>query len=119
MTTERREAPRLRTFLGGRVTFNRHNSTLDCMVRNLSASGALLQVSDAVALPASFDLEIAKHQRSYIARIRWRHGERIGVAFETQPAAEVVPLDMARRLKHCEQDNARLKSRIRQLTEAG
>ncbi len=76
-------------------------------------------ISDSIALPNAFDLEVARHQRSYVARIRWREGERVGVAFETQPSSEIVPLDMARRLKHCEQDNARLKSRIRQLTEAG
>ncbi len=119
MMIERRKAQRLRSLLGGRVSFNQSHSTLDCVVRNLSEDGALLQVSDAVALPASFDLEVAKHQRSYIARIRWRDGERVGVAFESQPAAEIVPLDMARRLKHCEQTNARLKARISQLTEAG
>lgn len=119
MTIERRRAPRLRSLLGGRVSFNQRNSTLDCVVRNLSEDGALLVVSDAVALPNAFDLDIARQQRSYIARIRWRHGERVGVAFETQPAADIVPLDMARRLKHCEENNARLKSRIRQLTEAG
>jgi hypothetical protein len=120
MMTERRKAPRLRTFLGGHVVFNQRYSTLDCMVRNLSADGAQLQFSDSIALPSAFDLDIAKHQRSYTARIRWRDGERIGVAFADQPSvAEVVPLDLARRLKHCEQDNARLRARIAQLTEAG
>ena len=119
MTTERRKAQRLRSLLGGRVSFNQSHSTLDCVVRNLSDDGALLLVSDAVALPNAFDLEIARKQRSYTARIRWRDGERVGVAFETQPGAEIVPLDIARRLKHCEDNNARLKIRIRQLTEAG
>ena len=120
MAIERRKTPRQRTFLGACVTFNRQNSTLDCLVRNLSDNGAQLQLSDTVALPSSFDLEIAKQQRSYSAHIRWRAGERIGVAFAEEPsAAEVVPLDLARRLKHCEQTNARLKARISQLTEAG
>jgi antitoxin (DNA-binding transcriptional repressor) of toxin-antitoxin stability system len=119
MIVERRKQQRLRSLLGGRVSFNQKNSTLDCIVRNLSEDGALLVVSDAVALPNAFDLDIARHQRSYVARIRWRDGERVGVAFDTQAAADIVPLDMARRLKHCEQDNARLKTRIRQLTEAG
>ncbi|AOG04519.1 hypothetical protein BSY19_1788 [Bosea sp. RAC05] len=76
-------------------------------------------ISDSIALPIAFDLDIARHQRAYVARIRWRDGERVGVAFEAPSSGEIVPLDMARRLKHCEQDNARLKSRIRQLTEAG
>jgi hypothetical protein len=119
-TTERRRNPRLRTLLGGTVCFNQRRSTLDCLVRNLSDEGALLLLSDAVALPSAFDLDIAQRQRSYNARVRWRDGGRVGIAFEAQPEGQsVVPLDTARRLKSCEQDNARLKSRIRQLTEAG
>lgn len=119
MIVERRKQQRLRSLLGGRVSFNQKHCTLDCVVRNVSEDGALLMISDSVALPNAFDLDIARHQRSYVARIRWRDGERVGVAFEAPSSGEIVPLDMARRLKHCEQDNARLKSRIRQLTEAG
>lgn len=121
MIEERRKAPRSRTLLGGVVSFNQKRSTLDCLVRNMSDAGALLVLSDAVALPSGFDLEIQQRQRSYNARVCWRKGQLVGIVFETQggSSGEVVPLDMARRLKHCEQDNARLKSRIRQLTEAG
>jgi len=120
MTTERRTMPRLRSLLGGRVAFNQRRSTLDCTVRNISEGGALLLLSETVALPIAFDLEIAQRQRSYAARVRWRDGERVGVAFETRAEAPApVPLDLMRRLKTCEQDNARLKSRITQLTEAG
>jgi hypothetical protein len=119
MIVERRKKQRLRSLLGGRVSFNQKSSTLDCLVRNVSEDGALLVISDSIALPNAFDLDITRHQRSYVARIRWRDGERVGVTFEAPPAGEIVPLDMARRLKHCEQDNARLKSRIQQLTEAG
>lgn len=119
MIVERRKKQRLRSLLGGRVSFNQKSSTLDCLVRNVSEDGALLVISDSIALPNAFDLDITRHQRSYVARIRWRDGEWVGVTFEAPPAGEIVPLDMARRLKHCEQDNARLKSRIQQLTEAG
>ncbi|KRE17829.1 hypothetical protein ASE63_01115 [Bosea sp. Root381] len=120
MTTERGKTPRLRSLLSGRVSFNQRCSTLDCTIRNLSEGGAMLLLSDAVALPIAFDLEIAQRQRSYAARVRWRDGERVGVAFDAIPEASApVPLDLARRLKACEQDNARLKSRISQLTEAG
>lgn len=120
MTTERRKTPRLRTLLGARASFNQQNTTLDCVVRNLSDHGALLVISDAVALPAAFDLEIPHRKRSYNAMVRWRSGDRVGLAFAAQPdGTTVVPLDLVRRLKHCELDNARLKTRIRQLTEAG
>lgn len=121
VTTERREVPRQRTLLGARVVFNNRRSTLDCVVRNLSDAGALILISDAVALPAVFELEIEHKRRIYGARFRWRDGERVGIALNERPSttAEIVPLDHARRLKQCEQSNAQLKARIQQLTEAG
>ena len=121
MTTERREVPRQRTLLGARIVFNNRQSTLDCVVRNLSDVGAMVLISDAVALPAAFELEIEHKRRVYGARFRWRDGERVGIALDGRPAsaAEIVPLDHARRLKQCEQSNAQLKARIQQLTEAG
>lgn len=117
MDTERRRAPRQRTLLGGVVMFNGRRSTLDCAIRNLSDDGALMMLSDAVALPQAFEIEIPSRQRQYAARAVWRSGERIGIVF-TEPA-EAVPLDLMRRLKACETTNAGLKARIRQLTEAG
>jgi len=121
MTIERRKTPRLRSLLSGRVSFNQQRSTLDCLVRNISDDGALLLISDSIALPITFDLTIPQRQRSYPARLRWRDGERIGIVFEIQGpgTVEIVPLDLARRLKLAEQNNAQLKTRIRQLTEAG
>lgn len=116
---ERRKTPRLRTLLGARACFNQRNATLDCVVRNFSEDGALLVVSDAVALPSAFEIDIAQRQRSYAARVRWREGSRVGVAFETRsPESEMDSSDLARRLRHVEQANVRLKTRISQLTEA-
>lgn len=121
MTTERRQTQRQRTLLGARIVFNQRRSTLDCVVRNVSDTGALVVLSDAVTLPEAFDLEIDHRQRSYSARVRWRGPERIGLAFEGQRVAEaeIGPLDLARRLKLSEQHNEQLKARIVQLTEAG
>ncbi|MGO4171061.1 PilZ domain-containing protein [Bosea sp. TAF32] len=117
MDAERRRAPRQRTLLSGVAAFNGGRSTLDCTIRNLSEAGALMVLSDAVALPQAFEIEIPSRQRQYSARAVWRSGERIGIVF-TEPAA-AVPLDLMRRLKACETANVGLKARIRQLTEAG
>ena len=126
--TERRQTARLRSLLGARACYNEHRVTLDCVVRNISEGGAMLVVSDAVALPGMFQLEIAQRQRSYNAHIcllytsRRGSGTRIGVSFETQAAAEpagMAQADMESRLRVAERDNARLRSRVDQLTEAG
>ncbi len=41
--TERRESDRRRTYLCGRITFNDRVSTMDCLIRNLSRNGAMLE----------------------------------------------------------------------------
>jgi len=120
--TERRQTARLRSLLGARARYNQDRVTLDCVVRNISDGGALLVVSDAVALPGLFELDIAQRQRSYSAHVRWRNGTRVGVSFETHAttgAVATAEADLASRLRIAERDNARLRSRVDQLTEAG
>lgn len=119
MTPEKRSSLRQRTFLGARICFNERRATLDCIVRNLSEGGALIEVSDTVAIPQSFELDIPNRNRTYRARACWRSASRIGVAFEDQDQRIDAPLDLARKLHTLEQDNQRLTSRIRQLTEEG
>ncbi|MCZ8042490.1 MAG: PilZ domain-containing protein [Beijerinckiaceae bacterium] len=122
MTTERRQTPRLRSLLGARARYNQKRATLDCVVRNISDGGALIVVPDTVLLPADFELEIAQRQCCYRAHVRWRTGTRIGVSFEAEAAPETASpseTDVAMRLRMAERDNARMKSRIQQLTEAG
>ena len=122
MTTERRQTPRMRSLLGARACFNQRRATLDCVVRNISDGGALIVVPDTVLLPSDFDLEIAQRQCCYRAHVRWRTGTRIGVSFESAEAAQASgasEADVAMRLRMAERDNARMKSRIQQLTEAG
>lgn len=120
--SEQRQSARQRSLLGARVCYNQRRVTLDCVVRNISDGGALLVVSDAVALPASFELEIAQRRRSYNAHVRWRSGTRVGVSFEMQAEVEAAGAsqdNLALRLRIAERDNARLRSRVDQLTEAG
>lgn len=121
MMTDRRKSPRRRSFLGARISFNQQCSTLNCVVRNLSLDGALVQIPDVVALPGAFSLEIPQQQRVYSARVCWRNADSFGIAFAPRPndADEAKPLDLARRLQRCEQDNARLKTRILQLDGSG
>lgn len=120
--TEQRQSVRYRSLLGAKVSYDQRRATLECVVRNISEGGALIVVSDAVLLPPDFDLEIAQRQRSYRAHICWRSGTRVGVSFATETVAEMpaeTQPDMASRLRIAERDNARMKSRIEQLTEAG
>jgi hypothetical protein len=77
---ENRAAPRHRVLKRGSITFN--GGGIDCTVRNLSSSGAGLDVASPIGLPQSFTLVIeADH---FIRRCHpvWRSEKRIGVAFD-------------------------------------
>jgi len=87
VTTERRRSPRARRLLSARLSFNHHWSTMDCVVRNLSDDGALLEFPAPVMLPNDFDIELTDRRHRYHAKLRWQDGRRVGVAFEAPPAA--------------------------------
>ncbi|MGE7472853.1 PilZ domain-containing protein [Bosea sp. NPDC003192] len=116
---ERRRSTRIRTFIGAKIIFNQRQSTLDCMVRNQSDDGALLVFPGSIALPELFELYSPLKRESRMARSRWRDGERIGVSFaaETKQDDAPIQLDLVRRLRQLEQENAALKARIAALTE--
>ena len=118
-TTERRQHVRNRTLIGAQIIFNQRQSTLDCMVRNQSDDGALLVFPGSVTLPELFELYVPLKRESRMVRSRWRDGERIGVSFAptTKQDDAPIPLDLVRRLRQLEQENAALKARIAQLTE--
>ncbi|MGC2749064.1 MAG: hypothetical protein WA309_16620, partial [Pseudolabrys sp.] len=59
--------------LGGMIAFNKRNSTVDCRVRDFSATGARVQLTN--------DLTIARKERSFRASMVWRSVNEAGVAF--------------------------------------
>lgn len=59
-----------------------------CTVRDLSRAGAKIRVAPEHDLPATFSLVIAAHDlRTVTARLCWRRGDFIGVAFEGEAVA--------------------------------
>jgi hypothetical protein len=77
---ERRKTQRHRVLKGGTIAFE--GNGLDCTVRNLSASGAALDVANPVSVPPSFMLVIESDQLIRRCRPVWSKDKRIGVAFD-------------------------------------
>lgn len=77
---EQRAAPRYRVLKRGSIAFD--GNGVECTVRNLSASGAAVDLADPIGLPPSFMLVIEADQ--FIRRCRpvWNKEKRIGVAFD-------------------------------------
>jgi len=78
---ERRMRVRRRTLLSGRICYgDRFVISTDCGIRNLTASGAMLQVSGTQLLPAEFTLLKIAEGVAYDVRIIWRNGVGVGVS---------------------------------------
>ena len=78
---EHRAAPRRRLLKGGKILFGA-GAAIDCTVRNLSETGAALEVSSPVGIPERFTLVIEADHRQFSSRVVWRKETRIGVRFE-------------------------------------
>jgi len=78
---ERRQFPRHRTLKSGRIVVQSGRSVLDCTVRNLSASGALLVVKNLTSIPEKFELVLETSGEHYRCRVAWRRDDRLGVEF--------------------------------------
>ena len=103
--SDKRSSPRLRSFLKGRVLFNGGQNSLDCLIRDISSTGARLELSASVTLPDRFDLYLPHRDETCKVHIHWRRGSQLGVAFdhvESAPAAVLQPGDVASRVQQLE-----------------
>lgn len=114
---ENRRSVRNRTLYKGVIAFNQRSSTMNCVIKNLSADGAKLAVGGIVGVPGTFELTVPHKQRSYEARVIWRHQDEIGVAFADQLGTVEAPLDVSHELHALKAHNAALRRRVAQLTQ--
>ncbi len=80
-TDEKRIAPRHRVLKQGRLAFD-GGGAVDCMVRNMSDTGARVEVVSPVGLPGAFTLVIPSDRFTRRCHAVWSHDKRIGIAFD-------------------------------------
>jgi hypothetical protein len=76
---EHRKNQRHKTFKGGSISFDR--GTVDCVVRNISDTGALLEIKSHVGIPDKFALIIKPDYLTRSCEVVWRSARNIGVKF--------------------------------------
>ena len=81
MTAERRVAPRHEVSRIGTISAGGTLKPMDCIVRDVSASGAMLVVKTTEGLPKSFRLSIAGTARDRICEVKRRTRQTLGVRF--------------------------------------
>jgi hypothetical protein len=78
---ERRDSERHKALKGGRIVFNNLASSIDCIIRDRSESGARLDVDTVLGIPDRFELVFSDGSRPRQCRIRWKTGHALGVRF--------------------------------------
>jgi len=77
---EHRIAPRRRMFKAGTIEFG--GGGIDCTVKNLSDTGAALEILSPLYVPDRFTLCVPSDQFKRRCHVVWRKERRVGIAFD-------------------------------------
>jgi hypothetical protein len=114
---ERRGNRRQKSFLRGFVYFDKRRGAMSCLVRDLSEEGARIIFSQTVTIPDVVNIHIPQREMTVRARVHWRRGDEIGLAFEATPVAAVPAheSELMQRVAQLEAEIAELKRTIKKL----
>lgn len=77
---DRRIVSRHRVFKAGKIVFD--GAVIDCTVRNISRTGAALEVESPDGIPHNFILVIETDRVRRACHVVWRKERRMGVVFD-------------------------------------
>lgn len=77
---DKRTNQRHRVLKAGKISFGQAG-IIDCVVRNMSDTGARLEVESVVGIPDSFNLMICADRYAKQCRVVWRKEKQIGIKF--------------------------------------
>ncbi len=80
--TDAREDKRIRAIKGARAIIASSGTGFDCVIRDMSGSGARIEFSDFVALRDKFELLIKNENKIVPVRRTWQRGKQAGVSFD-------------------------------------
>jgi hypothetical protein len=77
---EKRAAPRRPVLMSGAIEFA--GSLINCLISNISISGAAIEVTSPHDIPERFNLVFKADGTQIPCHVVWRQEDRIGVAFD-------------------------------------
>jgi PilZ domain len=112
-----RRAKRERTFLPARISFGEGALKADCVVTQLSPTGARINIAAAVALPDRFNIAIPQRGLTCRAKLVWRKDDLAGLEFDQAESASPAPTaqDANERIRELEAANAKLRGQVAEL----
>lgn len=78
----KRRAVRQRVLKAGKIAYANGSIVIDCTIRNLSETGARLQVPTSVAIPDRFEFVEAASGKRRPATVVWRKADLMGIRFD-------------------------------------
>lgn len=78
--SERRRAGRHRALLAGKLANDDATTTIDCVIRNISDTGAMIETTTPHLIPNQLQLVQIKEGTVWDVEVIWRRGNRIGLA---------------------------------------
>jgi hypothetical protein len=81
---EHRREPRQLILKTGKISSLYLPSDIDCAIFDISEGGASILLPVGAKVPDSFHLAIDPGRDSYICRVAWKSGNKIGVSFQSR-----------------------------------
>jgi hypothetical protein len=120
MAEEPNIAIRQRTFLKGTLFYDNRRGSIECVVRDMSASGARLTFDHPANVPDNVELFIPNKQQTLRARVQRRGPNEVGIAFEIERSLEprrASDAELQQRVKTLEAEIATLKRLVAKLKD--
>ena len=92
---DRRRLPRRRTLKTGHIICDERQSPIECLVRNLSSKGALLQTPGVFSIPDNFELQVDGRTKAHTVSVVWKRDDKMGVEFGPASSAKLKALTEA------------------------
>jgi hypothetical protein len=118
MVEEPNVAIRQRTFLKGMLYYDNRRASIECVVRDMSDSGARLTFEHPVTIPDNIELFIPQKQLTLRALVRRRGSNEVGIAFEIERTLESKrgsDVELQQRVNMLEDEIAALKRLVGKL----
>jgi hypothetical protein len=80
-SVESRRQARARSFLGGKLVSRDGHISARCLIRDISASGARISISNDIIIASPLFLIASSNQTIYVAKIVWRNASQAGLEF--------------------------------------
>ncbi|MBV8849897.1 MAG: PilZ domain-containing protein [Methylobacteriaceae bacterium] len=111
---ENRIEVRQKSFIGARIVYDGGNSTVDCIIKEISASGMRLAVSEKLSIPDEFDLHVPRKGTMHRVRLVWRDSGMAGVEI-LNDGSKVPASDNETEIRRLERENAMLRAELNEV----